>query len=217
MASAEAMTAAFAGLPAVIEAVGNQKTTMSARIDGIGAVSVTAGELMDGAWGKNITDAGIEEKSMRRGVTENFLSAITGAKNAAQARAISHFVGSTDVSNIGEEDTYRNVSAIRELGGHYDPRIGYQNSGAISMTPDDLSDGSMVMARKTRVARPRRVVPRVVEEESSDEDEWEEVQTRKKTEPQFAKGTKVKRVVSSPQRETFRRPGPPPAESVRGD
>jgi len=115
-ATPETIAAALGGLPKAIESVGNSKTTLSARIDGIGSVSISAGELMNGTWNKTISDESIVENSARKEALELVVRGMQSAQGASQGRAFANLLGGKNYQSLTDEDYLNRMNHARSLG-----------------------------------------------------------------------------------------------------
>ncbi|UNO56540.1 hypothetical protein [Colletotrichum fructicola RNA virus 1] len=208
-ASPAAWKEALGNLPQVVQAVGQEKTTLSAQLIGLGSVSITAGDLVDGNWNKTIREDRIEENSMRAGVTAQYLAAISGAKNEAHGRAIGGLLANNTSTAFGSEDFFNRMNVARQMGGVYEQGTVDQTS----LVPVGQNFGQTTFAQyppmqaqsHARIPNPAHYV-----------DDWdsEEEEPAAKPKPKFRKEktTTQVRKVQAPDMSFRRAPGAPPSE-----
>ncbi|BBU94041.1 hypothetical protein [Hadaka virus 1] len=233
--SPDAIAATLAGLPAVVTAVGDANSSLSARVDNIGSLSVTSGSLMTGMWKKQISDDAIDESAVQHDAMKLQAVAMLNAGSEQQGRAIANVMNDESLGEMGTEQYLNKLNAARYIGNtnpyahqlledatrfrKVTPVSNYQVQADVH--PPVQSMEKVTTGRVTEVpesvvpkGKPkrynRRVVQTDVERERDSDSEWEDdVEVQR---PVFVRGNRrsVSRV--SPVGGSFRRPGVAPAD-----
>ncbi|BCM78289.1 hypothetical protein [Hadaka virus 1] len=232
--SPDAIAATLAGLPAVVTAVGDANSSLSARVDNIGSLSVTSGSLMTGMWKKQISEDSIDESAVQHDAMKLQTVAMLNSGSEQQGRAIANVMNGDSLEEMGTEQYLQKVNAARYMGNAnpYAHQLLEDVSHFRKVTPlfsqpvqadfhqpvqntEKVTTGQVfevpsAVVNKGRSKGRKRVVQTDVEREKSSDSEWEDdVEVQK---PVFVRGSKrsVNRI--SPIGGSFRRPGLAPAE-----
>jgi hypothetical protein len=103
-------------LPAVVDSIGQSRSSLSAQVEGIGSLSITHGDLVDGIWTKRINADGIDENSVRASAMKVQAVSMLAAGNEHQGRMIASVMDSNEMTDVGSAQYMNRVNAARFAG-----------------------------------------------------------------------------------------------------